>query len=121
MAVSSIAAADCAAIAHCYCLPQGATLSSVEGELVLYGGDKSGVSVCTPGIGEWRWSSVTPSGTAPADRQLHSAVVVDGQAVVFGGASLADGSELADAFWLKKMQNGNWAWGCPKSHTPYVR
>jgi hypothetical protein len=48
-------------------------------------------------------------------------VVVDGQAVVFGGSSLADGSELSDAFWLKKMQNGSWAWGCPKSHTPYVR
>lgn len=102
-------------------LSQGATLSLVDNDLVLYGGDKSGVSVCSTGPTDWRWNSVTPSGTAPADRLSHSAATVDNQLVVFGGASLADGSDLADMFWLKKLHNGTWAWGCPKSHTPYAR
>lgn len=99
---------------------QGAALSVLDGELVLYGGDKSGVTICTPGIGEWRWTSVNPSGPAPADRLQHSMTVVDGQLVVFGGSSLEDDSELADMFALKKA-SGTWVWSCPKSHTPYVR
>eukprot|EP00879_Flechtneria_rotunda_P017284 GHRR01018106.1.p1 GENE.GHRR01018106.1~~GHRR01018106.1.p1 ORF type:complete len:1124 (+),score=375.49 GHRR01018106.1:243-3374(+) len=99
---------------------KGATLSELDGELVLYGGDTCGLVVCSTSPGEWRWSSVTPSGPAPGDRIQHSVIIVQNQLVLFGGASLSDGTELADMFWLKKTQGG-WAWGCPKSHTPYVR
>jgi hypothetical protein len=100
---------------------QGATLSLVDGSLVLFGGNKGGLSTCSLGSGDWRWNSVTASGTAPPDRRYHSAVMVENQLTFFGGSSLADGSELSDMFWLTQTHDGSWAWGWPSSHTPYVR
>ena len=88
---------------------------------MLFGGDKAGVSVCTTGPGDWHWSSVLPAGPAPADRRWHSATRLDNQLTMFGGTSLADGSELADLFWLTKAPDGSWSWGWPRSHTPYIR
>lgn len=100
---------------------QGATLSLVGSSLVLLGGNKAGLSVCSLGSGDWRWNAVTPAGTAPPDRRYHSATMLDNQLTFFGGSSLADGSELADMFWLSRSNDGSWAWGWPSSHTPYVR
>lgn len=99
---------------------QGATLSLIDSSLVLFGGNRAGLNVCSLGSGDWRWSTVTPSGTAPSDRRYHSATMVDNQLTFFGGNSLADGSDVADMFWLTKMHDG-WSWGWPSSHTPYVR
>eukprot|EP00877_Chromochloris_zofingiensis_P015255 jgi/Chrzof1/9984/Cz04g22250.t1 len=100
---------------------KGATLVALQDELVLYGGDNTGVSVCNINAADWKWNSVTTSGDVPGHRGNHSAVVVRDQMVVFGGSSLADSSELADMYWLKKQLNGSWTWGCPNTHTPYVR
>jgi dynein heavy chain len=101
---------------------KGATLTAVGEELVMYGGDSSGVAVCVTGAGEWKWSIPAIQGSVvPPDRSQHSAVLVKDQLVVFGGSSLTNGAELADMFWLKKQPNGSWAWGCPESHMPYIR
>lgn len=89
--------------------------------MVLYGGNKAGFNTCSLGSGDWRWNSVTASGSAPPDRRYHSAVMVENQLTFFGGSSLADGSELSDMFWLMQTPDGSWAWGWPSSHTPYVR
>lgn len=94
---------------------QGATLAVTDGDIVLYGGDKSGVCVCTPGVTEWRWNSVIPTGSAPPDRLLHSMTVLGEQLVVFGGSSLEDGNDLADMYMLKKSSSG-WVWTCPRTH-----
>lgn len=96
-------------------------MSHVYDSLVMFGGSKSGVNICSLGSGDWRWGSVNPSGTAPDDRRYHSASMVGGQLTFFGGSSLADGADLADMFWLSKAHDGSWAWGWPSSHTPYVR
>lgn len=90
-------------------------------DLVLYGGDKSGPCVCSTGPGDWRWSNITPSGTAPPDRRFHSATVLGKHLTMFGGSSLADGNELADVFWLTRSADGSYTWGWPHSQTPYIR
>ncbi|KAI8464229.1 MAG: flagellar alpha dynein [Monoraphidium minutum] len=102
---------------------KGASLVAVGGELVLYGGDASGASVCVPAgaTGEWRWSQIAAAGAAPPDRAAHSAAVWASGMVVFGGAALEpSGGELADVWWLRR-QGGGWVWGVPGRHTPYVR
>ncbi len=100
---------------------KGASLVALGNELVLYGGDKSGVSVCAMGGGDWKWSVPAVSGDAPKDRSAHVAVAAGGDMVVFGGASLENGSELADLYSLRKQPGGGWAWSCPKDHQAYVR
>jgi hypothetical protein len=102
---------------------QGATLVPIDSELVLYGGDQSGASSCTQVAtsGEWRWTSIIPAGAAPVDRQAHAAAAIGSSMVVFGGAALSDGTELSDLFWLRKLPNGGWAWGCPNSQAPCIR
>lgn len=50
---------------------QGATVCSLEGELVLFGGDKAGVMSCTAGVlGDWRWSYSRTSGQCRACLQV---------------------------------------------------
>lgn len=100
---------------------QGATLSLVDSSLVLFGGNKAGANVCALTDSDWHWSTVAASDAAPSDRRFHSAATVGKQLTFFGGSSLADGSELADMFWLTKAADGSWAWGWPSSQTPYVR
>lgn len=101
---------------------KGATMVGMGDELVLYGGDNSGITVCSVSSGDWKWTTATVSGASvPADRSQHSAMAVKDSMLVFGGSSLADGTELADLYWLKKQPDGSWTWSAPQSHTPYVR
>jgi hypothetical protein len=93
----------------------------VDSSLVMFGGSKGSLNVCSIGSSDWRWNAVSPSGTAPTDRRYHSAAMVGSQLTFFGGSSMADGNELADMFWLSKFHDGSWSWGWPSSHTPYVR
>jgi len=53
---------------------KGVTLTALGSDLVAYGGDKSGISVCAMSAGDWRWSAPTPAGEAPEERTLHAAV-----------------------------------------------
>eukprot|EP00955_Chlamydomonas_euryale_P009187 98566-Chlamydomonas_euryale.AAC.1 len=101
---------------------KGATLTAVGSELVLYGGDRNGVSVLqTDGGGDWRWSAVTPDGDAPPDRTMHSATLMAGsEIVVFGGVGLQDQTELNDCYYLKRTADG-WAWSHPAPGEPYMR
>jgi hypothetical protein len=90
---------------------------------VLYGGDKSGATVCSPAGagGEWRWSPVAAAGGAPPDRALHGAAVSGGTMAVFGGSPMdAGGAELADV-WLLRKQGSGWSWQSPQQGAPYVR
>ncbi len=99
---------------------KGLSICSVGNELVLYGGDKSGVSTCnTEGV-DWKWSTVAPAGEAPPDRSMHSCTVLDDEVVIFGGVSLADGNELSDMYYLRKTADG-WSWSHPAESKPYVR
>lgn len=99
---------------------KGLTLSAVGNELVLYGGDKSGVSVCSTEGLDWRWTSVTVAGEAPPDRQQHSATVINDDVVIFGGINLATGNELNDLYYLRKTAEG-WSWSLPAESKPYIR
>ncbi len=69
---------------------------------MLYGGDKSGVSVCSTEGGDWRWQTVATEGEMPPDRTLHTATVVGDSLVVFGGTGLADSNDLNDMYTLRK-------------------
>ncbi len=102
---------------------KGASLVALGSELVLYGGDRSGVSVCATGSADWKWTLPAVGGTVPADRSAHNAVVTREDAmVVFGGTALTDGGDLNDLCWLRRQQGGaGWAWGCPNVATPYIR
>ena len=100
---------------------KGVSFHSIGSEMVLYGGDKSGVSVLNTEGGEWRWGAANVAGKAPPDRTLHSTVVLgDGEMVVFGGVGLADQNDLNDVYYLKKQGDG-WAWSTPAENKPYVR
>ncbi len=99
---------------------KGMTLVTMGSELVAYGGDKSGVSVCNTEGADWRWQTVTPEGEAPADRTLHSATVVGDSMVIFGGTSLASNDDLNDMFTLCKEGEG-WVWTHPANSQPYIR
>jgi dynein heavy chain len=100
---------------------KGATVATVGSELVLYGGDRSGVSVLNTDGAEWRWSPAAAAGKAPADRTGHSLVQLpDGELVVFGGVNLADQNDLNDVHFLRKHGEG-WAWSSPTESQPYAR
>ena len=99
---------------------KGCTLNAVGNELVLYGGDKSGVSLCnTEGV-EWKWTPATVGGEAPPDRTLHTATILADDIVIFGGVNLNDQNDLADVYYLRKVGDG-WVWSHPKESTPYIR
>ena len=73
---------------------------------VLYGGDSSGASICSPAspTGEWRWTPVVAAGgaTTPPDRAAHAAAAWGaGAMVVVGGAALDGSGELADVWVLR--------------------
>lgn len=100
---------------------KGAVLLSLGTDLVLYGGDKSGLSVCATDGAEWKWSAPAVEGEAPPDRTAHSATLVGDELVVFGGIKLADQSELNDMYHLRKGSGGGWEWVGPKLSVPYAR
>ncbi|MEW5298846.1 MAG: hypothetical protein WDW36_001923 [Sanguina aurantia] len=100
---------------------KGAVLLSLGTDLVLYGGDKSGLSVCATDGPEWKWSAPAVEGQAPPDRTAHSATLVGDELVVFGGVKLADQSELNDMYHLRKGAGGGWEWAGPKISVPYAR
>ena len=99
---------------------KGLTLTTVGTELVLYGGDKSGVSVCMTEGADWKWTSAAVAGDAPPDRSMHSATLLNDEIVIFGGINLADQSELNDLYYLRKTANG-WSWSLPAESKPYIR
>ncbi len=100
---------------------KGATVTTLGTEMVLYGGDKSGVTVLNTEGAEWRWAQPAVAGGPPADRSNHTTVVLsDGELVVFGGVGLADGNDLNDMFYLRKQGEG-WVWSTPAESRPYVR
>eukprot|EP00798_Chlamydomonas_sp_ICE-L_P023007 gene23007-30199_t len=101
---------------------KGATLNTVGTELVLYGGDKSGVSVCATDAGDWKWSTATVEGEPPPDRSMHTATLLsDSEIAVFGGTKLADNADLNDMYYLKKNPDGSWSWSHPALGEPYMR
>ena len=102
---------------------KGLSLVTLGNELVLYGGDKSGVSVCTAAEGgaDWKWSTAAVSGDAPPDRSMHSATVLShDEVVIFGGLNLADQTELNDLYYLRKTADG-WSWTHPAESSAYMR
>lgn len=100
---------------------KGLTMVPMGDELVVYGGDKSGVSVCSTEGSDWRWSTVAPAGDAPADRRDHSCTVLGHEElVIFGGVNLADQNELSDMYYLKKVGD-SWSWSHPAESRPYIR
>lgn len=100
---------------------KGVTLSTLGQELVLYGGDRSGVTVLNTEHAEWRWTPTSTSGATPPDRTLHSTVVLsDCELVVFGGIGLMDQNDLNDVFYLRKQTEG-WVWSTPAENRPYMR
>ena len=99
---------------------KGLSLVTIGNELVLYGGDKSGVSVCATDGPDWKWSTAAVSGDAPPDRTMHSATVINEEVVIFGGVNLADQTDLNDLFYLKKTADG-WSWSHPAESKPYIR
>ena len=99
---------------------KGLSLVTIGNELVLYGGDKSGVSVCATDGPDWKWSAPAISGDAPPDRSMHSATVINEEVVIFGGINLADQSDLNDLFYLRKTADG-WSWSHPAESKPYIR
>lgn len=100
---------------------KGLSLVTMGNELVVYGGDKSGVSVCSTEGADWRWVNVTPQGEAPPDRTLHSCVITNDSAmVIFGGINLADQNDLNDMYMLRK-EGDTWIWSHPMESRPYMR
>jgi len=101
---------------------KGLNLVSLNGDLVMYGGDKSGVFVCSTDGQDWKWSQVTASGGPPPDRSFHSSAVLSlEELALFGGVSVADGSDLNDLWYLKKQEDGSWSWSTPEASLPYTR
>ncbi|KAK9867723.1 hypothetical protein WJX84_004647 [Apatococcus fuscideae] len=100
----------------------GATVCSLEGELVLYGGDKAGVMSCTaPMLGDWRWSHARTSGDAPPARKYHTATAATyGEIVIFGGQSLESSSDLNDLYFLIQGSEG-FTWRTPQEVRGYIR
>ena len=102
---------------------KGCTLVNVGGELVLYGGDKAGVSVCTTAEdSDWKWSAAAVSGDAPPSRTNHTSTILSSgdEVVVFGGVSMDSGNELNDLYYLSKNEDG-WSWSHPAESKPYIR
>ena len=80
------------------------TLQTLGGQLVLFGGDKSGAYTLNTTAADWRWAPLPlPEGApGPPDRTLHAAAAWgDRKLVVFAGVNLADQSELADVWVLQ--------------------
>ena len=103
---------------------KGVTLSVVGSELVLYGGDKSGVSVCnTEGGSDWKWSTAVVEGDPPSDRSMHSSTVLNegNDIAIFGGINLNDQNDLNDLVYLRKNLDGSWSWSHPADGDPYIR
>ncbi len=91
---------------------KGACMLPIGQELAVYGGDKSGVAVCTTGSGDWRWSTGVDAGVVP-DRVNHAAVGTTSQVLVVGGTGLADNNELCDMCCLTRGPEG-WSWRRPE-------
>lgn len=101
---------------------KGLTISAVGNELVVYGGDKSGISVCSTEGADWKWSTAQAGGSVPADRTNHSATVLpSGEVVVFGGSGLMDNQDMNDMYYLRKADDGSWVWSTPSESRPYER
>lgn len=86
------------------------SLVPLAGQLVLFGGDKSGPYTLNTAAADWRWAPLpVPSGPPmPSDRTLHGAALYgDRKLVVFAGVSLADQSELADV-WVLQVRLPHW-------------
>lgn len=82
----------------------------VQGELVLWGGDKSDVATCVVAESEWKWVTPRIVGVAPAPRSFAAAAVLRGFSVVyFGGMGLMDNTELNDVVMLART-DGGWEW-----------
>jgi dynein heavy chain, axonemal len=100
---------------------KGAVLQAVSSSLVLYGGDKSGLSVCNTEGADWKWSNPTAEGDVPLDRTLHACTVnASDEMVVFGGQNLNDGSDLAGVHFLSRNGDG-WVWHPALKDKPYAR
>lgn len=99
---------------------KGVTLVSMGNELLVYGGDRSGVSYCNTDSSDWRWMTLAPGGDAPVDRTLHTSTVVGDSMVVFGGTSLLDSNDLNDMYFLRK-EGEAWVWSHPAESKPYLR
>ncbi len=57
---------------------QGATVCSLDGDLVLFGGDKAGVMMCTAGVlGDWRWSHCRTAGQPSSPHKHRSFNLLD--------------------------------------------
>ncbi|KAK9817742.1 hypothetical protein WJX72_001478 [[Myrmecia] bisecta] len=98
----------------------GLSLCSLGGEMVLYGGDKSGLSVCSTSGADWKWTNPPTTGKEPIARRLHSTTAVGNELVVFGGQSMEDNSELNDLCFLKKEGDG-YIWSAPTTAEGYLR
>eukprot|EP00891_Asterochloris_glomerata_P001316 jgi/Astpho2/1316/Aster-06188 len=98
----------------------GLTVSAIGNELVLYGGDKSGLLVCNTADTDWKWVAPSVQGNAPVSRRLHSATVMGIDVVIFGGISMEDNSDLSDLCYLTKAAGG-FTWSTPASVEGFVR
>jgi uncharacterized protein (TIGR03437 family) len=96
-----------------------AVYDSTNSRMMVFGGATGGASTCANdvwvlsnangGNGTPAWSQLSPTGTAPAPRSLHSAVYdpTTNSMIVFGGSNcLTNGSQLYNDVWILSNANG---------------
>lgn len=100
-----------------WCCLFRASVDAIRSTLLTGRDAAAGISVCNTEGEDWRWTPVTlPAGAMePSHRTLHGTTMLSPkQMVVYGGVSLADNSELNDA-WCLSLTDGAWAWTTPQS------
>jgi dynein heavy chain len=84
-------------------LLQGATLTSVGNELLLYGNDKTDSAICYTLTNEdWTWGPGKQGTSLPPPRKGHAATVSGMQLAMVGGLQLEDNSYLGDLWHMQK-------------------
>ncbi|DBA86689.1 TPA: Dynein alpha chain, flagellar outer arm [Trebouxia sp. C0004] len=99
---------------------QGLSMFTMADDLVVYGGDKSGLAVCTMAGADWKWAAPAIAGKEPVSRKFQSLTAMGSQMVMFGGQSLEDNADLNDLFFLTKIADG-YSWTSPEGVTGFVR
>lgn len=100
---------------------KGMSLVTLGGDLVAYGGDRTGISVCAASGSDWKWTNPTPVGEdTPEDKSLPAVIIKKDTMISFGGVSLNSNNDTADLAFLKKTEEG-WTWTKVKEHAPYMR
>ena len=102
---------------------KAATMLPVGGDIVLFGGDKCAPCVLNTSGEDWRWSTMSlPDGASePPPRTGHTAIPYgDDAMIVFAGVQLAEQTESADV-WMLKKKGSEWSWTAAPESLPFTR